>query len=303
MRKLGVKDKIFAFKGFITGKCEADGWDSLISQQLRKSWVNVLGTEPKSFEEIEKWLWKQYDDQDIDKLFQELSFRYTTLCDIENVPEEIKCFFPKLIASYPITNRSVINGGDTAREFCKTSFGDVFEEKLKGCFFKLSSRSAKDWRKLRAMDIEDIVSAFDSSIRFCDDIWQYFNFSHPINLNFYEWLDDCKSTNEVRCFIKKRKLEGISKYHGDKPATYSSSFIDKVTKFIEAEIIPASKNWIGDFVVDCYEKADGAVGVIEFNPYEYSDPCLYCFHQYIGRPPVIEEDIYGLYEKLHKNLF
>ena len=128
-------------------------------------------------------------------------------------------------------------------------------------------------------------------------MWRYFNFSQPININFFEWLDDCKVTNEVRCFVKKRKLQGISKYRVYQPATYSADFMDKVTKFIESEVIPASKNWLGDFVVDCYEKADGTVGVIEFNPYEYSDPCLYGSHNRIGNPFIIEDDLYKVCEE------
>ncbi len=292
MVKLDDKKTVVSY--FIAEKCKADGWDSPVTMEVRRSWFDIFKTDLGNFEELEAWLKSLIDDCKLDELWGLVSFRYTTLCDIENVSDEMRAFFPKLIASYRIPSRCLINGGDIVRNFCNSSFGDVFDEKLKGCFFKLSSRSAKDCRKFRAWDIEDIISAFDNSLRVVDDVWQYFNFSHPINLNFYEWLEDCKGSNEVRCFIKKRKLKGITKYQVDQQATYSAEFISNVNKFIETEIIPASKNWLGDFVVDCYEKADGTVGVIEFNPYEYSDPCLYGKHQLIGEPSIIEDDIYGV---------
>lgn len=291
-----LEDKKSVVRYFITEKCKVDGWDSLLSKEVRNTWKNVFNSELSSFEEFESWLQDLREDQKIDELWSELFFRYTTLCSIENVSDEIKAFFPKLVASYRIPNRCIINGGDIARDFCLESFGDVFDEKLKGCFFKLSSRSSKDCLKIRANSIDDIVYAFDSSLRMVDDVWLYFNYGYPINLNFYEWIEDCKGTNEVRCFIQKRKLKGISKYQINKPATYSSDFIDKVREFIESRVIPASVNWIGDFVVDCYEKEDGSVGVIEFNPYEQSDPCLYGSHKLIGTPLVIEEDIYRVCE-------
>ncbi len=222
-----------------------------------------------------------------------LRFHSSCVCDIELVPESIKAFFPKLIASYPITSSKAFSTYNSGKNYLTNLLGEDINTKLNGCFFKLSSRSAKDCRKIQANTIEDIADAFWKSLRIPDDVSQYIEYCGTVNLNFYEWLDDCCPTKEMRCFIFNGKLQGITKYQILEKAEYSPDFPQKVQTFVEEQVIPAAQGWLKNFVVDVYERADGSVKVLEFNPYELSDPCLYHQHSNIGKPFILEEDIYN----------
>lgn len=80
---------------------------------------------------------------------------------------------------------------------------------------------------------------------------------------------------EIRCFIYGRKLLGISKYQYDKEAEYSFESIADTARFLEEKLLPASQNWLRDFVADFYEKEDGPVQMLEFHPHHLSDPSLW----------------------------
>lgn len=275
---------------------DPNDWDNYNNRFMKAAWKKRFGTELQNYGELTDWINQETDQTTLNQFMSSCFNFYHKACDIEEIPENLKAFFPPLVASYPITDTKMPSSRQSAREFCQQSFGDVFDQKLKGCFFKLSSRSSKDIHIIRANSMEDLVEAIFNSLRF-EDIYTYIFDFGCINLNFYKWLDDCKTTREIRCFIHDRKLLGITKYQYDKEAEYSPEFIANTTRFIEEKLLPASKNWLRNFVADFYEREDGSVQMLEFNPYNLSDPCLYGRHSNIGNPPVIEHDLYDVIKK------
>ncbi len=263
---------------------------------LNDAFIKQQGKSYCQLEDIWAWLEKA-EDEEINKMMWVIGFYASMVCDIELVPNEIRTFFPQLIASYPISSTKEFQTFNGCKKYFTDLFGEELDAPLKGCFFKLSSRSAKDCKKIQANSIDDLAVAFFNSLRIPEDLISYVGIYGKANLNFYEWLEDCNPAKEVRCFVRERKLQGITKYQISGVAEYSPDFPQKVKTFVEEKVIPASKDWLANFVVDVYESADGSVKVLEFNPYNLSDPCLYGSHANIGNPLIIEEDIYDIASK------
>jgi hypothetical protein len=165
-----------------------------------------------------------------------------------------------------------------------------------GCFFKLESRSPKDnyWGEatnFRACSYRDVRKLLYSE-RMLDDLVRYTHLaSEPLRLLFREWHPIQKS-GEFRCFIRNRKLAGISQYHyaGFDECRYKNAPLAfakiygraKETEatlkaFIDAEVIPHMH--VDHLVADLWLDHTGKITLIEINPYGLSDPCLFSYEE------------------------
>lgn len=168
-----------------------------------------------------------------------------------------------------------------------------------GCFFKLESRSPKDsyWGEVtnfRACSFHDVKQLLYSE-RILEDLVRYTSLeSEPLRLLFREWHPIRKS-GEFRCFIRNRKLAGISQYHyagwderhhKNMPLAFADIFGRKrereavIKEFIAGEIIPRLP--VDDLVVDLWIDHTGKTTLIEINPYGLSDPCLFNYAELEG---------------------
>jgi len=267
-------------------------FSAVTNDSIKFAYLKKAGNELESFDNFEEWF-ESLDDDDARKVAYLTALHHGNMFNIENVPEAIKQLFPKWIASYPLKEEDMLMKLNEGETFLTKMLEPDFAEKLEGCFFKLSSRSAKDCGIIRATSIKKVAWAFVDSMRFADDFVEACTNFGGTNLNFFEWLDDCKTTKEVRCFIEKGVLKGITKYQWDKDAEYSDKFIENVQRVIEEKILPHTKTWLDTFAVDFFEREDGSVQLIELNNYNNSDPVLYINHDNIGKPFIIEENIYN----------
>ncbi|WP_088255196.1 hypothetical protein [Fimbriiglobus ruber] len=165
-----------------------------------------------------------------------------------------------------------------------------------GCFFRLESRSPKDnyWGEatnFRACSFHDVKKLLYSE-RILDDLARYSSLeSEPVRLLFREWHPIRKS-EEFRCFIKNRKLAGISQYHyagfdecwhENVPLAFAEIYgrqeerKAKISAFIEEKVIPHLH--VDDLVVDLWIDHLGKFKLIEINPYGLSDPCLFTYKE------------------------
>jgi hypothetical protein len=163
-----------------------------------------------------------------------------------------------------------------------------------GCFFRLESRSPKDnyWGEMtnfRACSFYDVKKLLYSE-RMMDDLARYtFLESEPVRLLFREWHAIPKG-REFRCFIRNRRLVGISQYHyaGFDERTYKTAKLAfaevvgraaeweaRLSTFITQEVLPHLH--VPDLVVDLWVDHVGKVTLIEINPYGLSDPCLFSY--------------------------
>jgi hypothetical protein len=83
---------------------------------------------------------------------------------------------------------------------------------------------------------------------------------------------------------------------------YSKDFIANAIIFLEKELLPLTLSWQQDFVVDLVELKDGSCQVVEFNPYWSSLPCLYGEMKNVGKPFIIETDIYNANKILKRDV-
>lgn len=160
-----------------------------------------------------------------------------------------------------------------------------------GCFFRLESRSPKDnyWGEMtnfRACSFHDVKKLLWSE-RILDDLARYTHLeSEPLRLLFREW-HPIRKAGEFRCFIRNRKLVGISQYHyagfdeasyKNKPLAFANVFGRKeewkalITEFVARDIVPHLH--VDDLVVDMWVDHERKITLIEINPYGLSDPCL-----------------------------
>jgi hypothetical protein len=129
------------------------------------------------------------------------------------------------------------------------------------------------------------------SERIMNDLCRYKHAEEPLRLLFREW-HWIRKADEFRCFIRNRKLVGISQYHcaawdvwthAKKPCSFYDIIARKIdigaalAAFIETEIIPHLP--VDDLVADLWRDPFGKITLIEINPYGLSDPCLFTYEE------------------------
>ncbi len=155
-------------------------------------------------------------------------------------------------------------------------------------FVKLGSRGAKDALTTQIWPATDVLKILDNltacSERINDDLLLMRMNNYKATILIREWIDrlsdknECRVENEWRCFIKARKLIGISQYHyqqhiGCRFKLMSPNTRDAIMDYIKNNIIPDLH--INDVVVDIYLSEDGPK-LIEINPFcNMADPCLF----------------------------
>jgi hypothetical protein len=114
----------------------------------------------------------------------------------------------------------------------------------------------------------------------------------PLRLLFREWRIIPRD-KEFRCFIRNRRLVGITQYHyaiydeefmANRPVAFISIAARhkdqqaEIEHFISGEILPHLH--MDNMVVDLFiDQAANAIKLIEINPYGLSDPCLLSYDE------------------------
>jgi hypothetical protein len=172
------------------------------------------------------------------------------------------------------------------------------EEKIgefpKGAFVRLGSRSPKDswagnrdgFRVEHGREAWDLLT--DCSERVYDDLsWALKNDYEPCLL-VREWLD-IPRWMEFRCFMKSRKLVGISQYFYRDESPEIEKFKDSIKWALEMffENLFVREIHLDDVVFDVFAHTQRRgnetvvdVKLIEINPYAtWTDPCLFDWNE------------------------
>jgi hypothetical protein len=218
----------------------------------------------------------------------------------ENLLDELAAFMPREIARAEFNPMIVLNGDERGvDEFIEDKVMPIFSD-IKGCFFKLGGCSAKDVKASRVNSIADVKHAMMQSFRYKIDCHLQRLLKLPATMFFNEKIPGMETSKEIRVIVKDNKIKGISAYNIWGKIEYHKDFIPKCQKILQDQILPLAKKWQNKYVIDFAERAGGVPQVLEFNPYFASGMCLYGKPENVGKPPVIEEDIYGAAELIHK---
>lgn len=219
----------------------------------------------------------------------------------EMLPDALNPFLPKTIRYYSVSPEIILeNNREKIQDYVNQTIAPDFDAELKGSFFKMGGASAKDVKITKADSLQSVVDAFCLSMRFRREALLRSLLGLPITLFFIERLSSCESAKEIRVMVKDSRIQGISAYHMQARIKYSENFIPAARALLEENILPFSEDWQADFVVDLTERKTGDCQIIEFNSYWTSFPCLYGEMANIGKPFIIEEDIYNANEILQK---
>jgi Fic family protein len=209
-------------------------------------------------------------------------------------------FFPLAIAEVDsIIVHNVINfesGAIPSDEQGRTlkALEKKITEKIKyfprGAFIRLGSRSPKDsyeahQRKYCYHAGQEAVKALCDSERVHDDLWLARSNDYTPYIVVREWVI-IQPWQEFRCFVRGRKLVGISQYNYLNHEVFSEIIdnADRIEWTLRKKIEQvAPLLLLDDIVVDLVYKAKGIGNTIvntaillEVNPYSpYTDPCLF----------------------------
>jgi len=160
----------------------------------------------------------------------------------------------------------------------------------RGAFVRLGSRSPKDsyeafLKKFCYKNGKEAVAALCDSERINDDLWLAKSNDYTPYIAVREWIV-IQPWQEFRCFIRNKKLVGISQYNYlhrevfpeiEENADRIEWALRKKVEMV-APILPAD-DVIVDFVYKMREHGNVVVNeviLLEVNPYSpYTDPCLF----------------------------
>lgn len=169
----------------------------------------------------------------------------------------------------------------------KERFDSIIEFFPKGAFIRLGSRSPKDsylfFKNPRVLNgTEAIKMLTGSSERIYDDLMLAIMNEYEPYIFVREWIDIPKWC-EFRCFMKGRKLQGVSQY-------YYHDYYEEIKNnhsIIQSLIFKFFKKFeeschLDDVIFDVFLELDkeiesSEVKLLEINPYSntLTDPCLY----------------------------
>ena len=198
-------------------------------------------------------------------------------------PALLRLTIPTMFFSIPMTEVNPLwlecfDGKDNPQAFrriveCGREALSQFPE---GVFFKLDSRSPKDWGIVRytAENIDELPGHFFSSERMLDDLVVQRHHRDAIVLCFRQWVD---LGEEYRVFVKDRQIQGITRY--DYRAPPKREHTQDVVRSVESEVARYLGEINPHFPLDNFVFDLGMTGdtgtLIEINPYGLSDPCLF----------------------------
>ncbi len=175
---------------------------------------------------------------------------------------------------------------------CKDSpYLKIIEDKIdeeikqfpKGAFIRLGSRSPKDVDIIPVFNGKDAMDLLISSMRVFDDLCIAYKNKYEANIFIREWID-IEEHFEFRCFMKDRKLVGISQYQYNKTYLEIINNADSMKWVIEKFFPKFQKACkLDDVVFDVFlkynqrfEQGIWEAKLLEINPYfKMTDPCLF----------------------------
>ncbi|MDE6250147.1 MAG: hypothetical protein K2M34_00735 [Alphaproteobacteria bacterium] len=226
---------------------------------------------------------------------------YNTLCSRQYLPRPLEHFLPRNIKTYSIDTTHLFPRPD--KEFIREYITQVIEpdfDKIQGCFFKLGGMSAKTKSRTRANSIDNIYDAMCNSDRYMREYQDSHVLNLPVYIFFNHELRDAKTEKEIRVMVKDNKIQGISSYKVNGASKYSSEFIPRAIEFLNSKVLPFTTSWQQNVVIDILERNNKDLQIIEFNPYYASMPCYYGYHKNIGKPFIIESDIYNIQKRVQE---
>lgn len=154
----------------------------------------------------------------------------------------------------------------------------------KGAFVRLGSRSPKDVDIKPVFNGKEAIQLLLSSVRVFDDFCMALKHLYNPHIFIREWID-IEEYFEFRCFMKDRKLVGISQYQYNKTYLEVINQADSIEWVIQS-FFPKFQSVceLDDVVFDVFlkykKRFDGntawEVKLLEINPYfEMTDPCLF----------------------------
>jgi hypothetical protein len=153
-----------------------------------------------------------------------------------------------------------------------------------GCFARLSSRSPKDFYFPGVPLLKngtELTTALLGSLRILDDLTEYRYAETPCFLLLREF-HPIPPEQEFRCFIRDRKVVGITQYHYHdlfpQMAAEREQIAVRIQRFLDSSILPVLH--LDTVVVDVWLRDDPLL--IEINPYGLSDPCLLSYPEMEG---------------------
>ncbi len=202
-------------------------------------------------------------------------------------PEILRLSIPTMFFSIPIAEvqpdwLDCFDGKDNPHVFRRiVEYGhEALKEFPDGVFFKLDSRSSKDWGIVRytAENIEELPGHIFGSERMLDDLAVQRHHRDAIVLCFRQWIE---LGEEYRVFVKDRQIQGITRYdYRDPPKREHTPEIVTAVEHRAAALLDAINPHflLDDYVFDIGMR-EGVL--IEINPYGLSDPCLFGSYQSI----------------------
>lgn len=220
---------------------------------------------------------------------------------IENWPDEL-CRLSIAQVDVPLDLETARNLGSNMHEY-GDSFGiptadirdlefklaTIVENKFpKGAFIRLGSRSPKD----ACFDGDMHISTGDNPLKFligpseriCDDLHLALKNEYPPHIFVRQWCN-IPQWAEFRCFMKNKKLVGISQYHYFDGAFAEISKDPKWIVWVINQFVPmfTAAIHLDDVVFDVFFKIteqsnqrQTEVKLLEINPFmEMTDPCLF----------------------------
>lgn len=129
-------------------------------------------------------------------------------------------------------------------------------------------------------DVIDGQEEDDGQVCSDDETWVDDGFQYYLALR--KWYSGLRPESEFRCFVRERKLVGVSQrdpsaYYPSLPG-WSAEVQPKIEDFFEDVVEPqfASEN----YTFDVYVRADGRVKLIDFNPWGgYTLPLLFTWEE------------------------
>jgi len=159
----------------------------------------------------------------------------------------------------------------------------------KGAFVRLGSRSPKDAFYLEPPVCHDAAKALtllfcSESERVLDDLCLAVRHNYTPHIFVREWID-IPDWSEFRCFMKARRLIGVSQYYYRAHYPEVTSDVDgllwAINHFFNTDFAAASH--LEDVVFDVFVRrkergrdVEWQVKLLEINPFfRYTDPCLF----------------------------
>ena len=221
-----------------------------------------------------------------------------TLCQLSIAQTKVQLSLDETVA-FETYIKNVWNSIEQRQPIPEAAIYDTLAERISdamqllkcptGWFIRLGSRSPKDSylfhdKKGRCGSEHDALAMLTCmSERVVEDLWDAINMDYPVSIFVRQWLDIAPWT-EFRCFMKNRKLIGVSQYQYHDTFAGLPKLIDSIRWAIEIffEQFRIASH-LDDVIFDVFVRRHGPmhettweVKLLEINPFgAFTDPCLF----------------------------